>query len=453
MKRWHKGITSRSHLRNKNSIIPHSAVIKASFLSIQKRLYIGCLIVLIMSGKTLSAAPKPPTGLNQLIHIATQNNAGLKSKKLAWQSLIQQYPQAVTLNDPRISYSKAIRPIETRLGPQNQILSISQRLPYPGKLNLKGRLVWSDIKIAKARYDKASRDLIVEIKQAFHELMYLENAIQLSLKNKQLLTQINHIATTDYATNSSTLNDVAKAQSQYAQVAYDVQLLQELRSTEKTRINTLLNRHPEYDFQVNHYIRQPVKLPHTLLRLYQWAERNEELFIADLTIEKSATKKKLAKYTDLPDFDIGVRYSQIGETNFAGFKDIKSDGLSISVSMNIPLNFAKNNAVKAQARLNQLKSIEDKKATRHTLRNKIKGVYFKLNNSHRLITLYGNNLIPQAERALHIAQLQYRENKGSIANYLETQSTGLNFQLAYQRALADYAKNLAEMERLTGKTL
>jgi outer membrane protein TolC len=400
------------------------------------------------------ATPSPPLEqLNQLIKSATKNNADLTSKKLAWQSLIQQYPQAIALSDPRIRYSRAIRPIETRLGPQNQILSINQRLPYPGKLDLKGKIVWSDIKIAKARYDTASRDLVVDIKQSFHELVYLDNAIQLSLKNKKLLAQINHISSADYATNSSTLNDVAKAQSQYAQVSYDVQLLQELRSTEKTRINTLLNRHPEYSFRINSYTRKPAKLPHSLLRLYQWAEGNEELFIADLTIEKSGVEKKLSHYTDLPDFDIGMQYNQIGDTNFKGFKDIKSDGFSISVSINLPINFEKNNAVKAQARLKQRQRIEEKKAIRHKLRNKIKGVYFRLNNSHRLITLYGDNLIPQAERALHIAQLQYRENKGSITNYLETQSTWLNFQLAYQRALADYAKSLTEMERLTGKTL
>ena len=408
---------------------------------------------ILISMNSAYAAQNPPlVQLNELIKTAILNNASLKSKKLAWQSLIQKYPQAIALNDPKISYSRAIRPIETRLGSQNHVLSLSQSIPYPGKLDLKGKVVWSEIKIAKMRYDKASRDLVVELKKSFHELVYLENAIQLSLKNKKLLETINHIASADYASNSSTLNDVAKSQSQYAQVSYDVQLLKELLSTEKTRINTLLNRHPEQDFRINSYVRKPAKIPHSLIRLYQWAERNEELFIASLVIQKSAVEEKLAKYTELPDFELGVRYSQIG-SGFRGAKNLDNDALSINISMNLPINFEKNNAVKEQAKLNRLKRIEDKKVTRHSLRNRIKGVYFKLTNSHRLITLYSDNLIPQANRAMQVAQLQYRENKGSIAKYLETQSTWLNFQLAYQRAIADYAKNLAEMERLTGKTL
>ncbi len=403
---------------------------------------------------TNSAYATPPlTTLNQLIKIATQNNADLKSKKLAWQSLIQKYPQAIALNDPRISYTEALRPIETRLGPQDRILSLNQKLPFPGKLELKGEVVWSEIKTAKIRYDKASRDLIVNIKQSFHELVYLENAIQLSLKNKKLLETINKISSADYAADISTLNDVAKAQSQYAQVSYDVQLLTELRSSEKTRINTLLNRHPEYNFRVRSNTQKPAKLAHKLINLYRWADTNEELQIADLAIEKSSIEKKLAGYAERPDFDLGLRYTQIGSSGINGVKNNSKDGLAVSIGISIPLNFEKNNAIKEQARLNQLKNIEAKKALKHRLRNKVKGIYFKLNNSYRLITLYGDNLIPQANRALQIAQLQYRQNKGSIAKYLETQSTWLNFQLAYQRALADYAKNIAEMERLTGKSL
>ena len=109
--------------------------------------------------------------------------------------------------------------------------------------------------------------------------------------------------------------------------------------------------------------------------------------------------------------------------------------------------------LRQQARLNQLKKIEDKKALKNRLNNKVKSLYFKLNNAYRQTALYNKSLIPQANRAMQIAQLQYRENKGSIAAYLETQSTWLNFQLAYQRAVTDYWKNVTELEKITGRKL
>jgi outer membrane protein TolC len=421
-------------------------------------------VILILSGSLLfhfclSAAPAkktkhaPAMALNQLIKIAINNNPGLKSRKLAWQSKIQQYPQAIALNDPKLVYSEAINPVETRLGPQDRSLSLSQKFPYPGKRRLKGEVVKKDIQMAKIRYDKASRDLIVSLKQSFYELVYIENAIKLTLQNKKLLERITHIATSDYATSASTLNSVAKAQSQYAQVSYDVQLLQELRATEITRLNTLLNRKPDQALRINPYARIPTTFAHPLTRLYQWVESNEELKIADLAIDKSGIQTRLSRYTSKPDFDIGVKYTEIGRSDISGLPRSGRDGLAVSIGINIPLNREKNSAIKRQAHLDRLRNIEDKQTLANSLKNRVKGIYFKLTNAQRLITLYGKSLIPQANRAMQVAQLQYRENKGSIASYLETQSTWLNFKLAYQRAIADYWKNLAEMEKLTGKKL
>lgn len=418
------------------------------------------LTLVVTSGLfiAVNTAHAAPVNLNQLIKIAVDNSPNLKSRKLAWQSLIHQYPQATAFDDPKLTYTEAINPIETRLGPQDRVLALSQKLPFKGKRALKGEIVKKDIEIAKVSYDKASRDLVVALKKSFYELVYLENAIKLSMQNKVVLEKITHIATTDYASSSSTLNDVAKAQSQYAQVSYDVQLLDELRSTEKTQINTLLNRNPEYQFQVNSWVRPPVKFAQPVSRLYQWAESNEEISIADLNIQKSKVQTKLSGYASLPDFNLGARYSQIGERDDVSNLDRNGrDGFAISLGINIPLNRGKNNAIKQQARLNQLKRIEDKKAMKNSLNGKVKSVYFKLNNAYRQAILYSKNLIPQASRAMQIAELQYRENspqkKGSIAAYLETQSTWLNFQLAYQRAVADYWKNLTELEKLTGKKL
>ena len=393
------------------------------------------------------------TELNQLIKGAINNNPDLKSQKLQWQSLIQQYPQAVALSDPKISYTEAINPIETRLGPQDRVLSLNQKIPYKGKRGLKGELVKKEVKIAKARYEKASRDLVVEIKKSFYELVYIENAIRLSLQNKKVLERITHIATTDYASNASTLNDVAKGQSQYAQVSYDVQVLEELRSTEKTRLNTLLNRNPDHRFNINTYARSAPKFAHSLPNLYKWSDQNDEIKMAGFAVEKSQVQEKLARYSSRPDFDIGVRYTQIGESDIAGLSRSGRDAVAISFGMSLPIYTKKTRAIKEQARLNTLRKKEDIKAIKNSLHNNVKVSVFKLKNSQRLVTLYGKNLIPQANRAMQIAQLQYRENKGSIAKYLETQSTWLNFQLAYQRAIADAWKSLIQLEKLTGRKL
>ena len=413
-----------------------------------------CLVVLsLMLTVNSNTAVATPSELQQLIKIAIDNSPTLKSQKLEWQALIHKYTQATSLADPSSVYSESLSPIETRLGPQDRVLSLNQKLPYRGKLSLQGELVKKEIAQAKVNFDKASRDLTVSLKQAFYELVYIENAIVLTQQNKQILERVNQIANTHYASHASSLNDIAKAQSQYAQVAYDIQLLEELRATEKTRINTLLNRSPEFVFEVHRNSRAPAKFTHDIASLYQWAESNEEVSLADIEIQKSKVQSQLSDYASRPDFMLGARYSQIGKRDVSGLRDNGRDAFSINIGVNMPLNRAKNHAIKEQARLQHLKQVENKKHTQNQLRLAVKNRYFKLNNAYRQTVLYKNTLIPQAQHAAQIAQLHYQENKGSIGQYLETQSTWLNFQLAYQRAIADYWVNLAQMEKLTGKKL
>lgn len=415
-------------------------------------LHASCVCLLaspIAIAKTLTA----PTALNQLIKIGVNNSPQLKAKRLAWQSMIHQYQQATALNDPTLVYSEAINPIETRIGPQDRVLVLNQKIPYRGKLALQGELVKKDIAMAKVSFDKSSKELIVALKKSYYELIYLEKAVRLSRQNQQLLKKITQLATTDYASDISTLNDVAKAQSQTAQVAYDVVLLEELRSTEKTRINTLLNRHAEFSFEISDESPAPMKFPHAITTLYQWATSNEDITLSDITIQKSIVQQKLANYANLPDFTLGARYTQIGQRSVNGLNNNGRDGFALNFGLNIPLNRSKNKAITEQARLQYLQKVEDKKIMKNSLENSVKQLFFRLNNAYRQTVLYQKNLIPQANRAVQIAQLHYRENKGTIAQYLETQATGLNFQLAYQRALADYWQSHTEMEKLTGKKL
>ena len=322
--------------------------------------FIVCSSAFVMTPPVFAQALSKTT-LPQLIKIAIEQNPELQAKKLEWQGVIQQFPQATSLQDPSIVYSEAITPIETRLGAQERSLTLQQKFPYPGKLALKGEVVKKDIEIAKSRYDQASRDVIVALKQSYYEAVYLRNAINLSLKNKAVLEKISHVSTTSYANNNSTLNDIAKAQSQYAQVSYDVQLLEELLSTEKTRINTFLNRNPEHVFTLSATARIPPKLNHPVARLYQFAEANEEMKIADLSIEKSVIKKRLSRYASLPDFSFGVKYAQIDDSEIANLANNGDDALAVSIGMTIPLNRDKNKAIKHQAHLERLKNIEQKK--------------------------------------------------------------------------------------------
>ena len=70
-----------------------------------------------------------------------------------------------------------------------------------------------------------------------------------------------------------------------------------------------------------------------------------------------------------------------------------------------------------------------------------------------LVTLYRDDLLPQAMNAMEIAETWYREGQASFSDFVETQAVYYNFQLALARANADYGKVLASLEQVVGQTI
>lgn len=83
----------------------------------------------------------------------------------------------------------------------------------------------------------------------------------------------------------------------------------------------------------------------------------------------------------------------------------------------------------------------------------LKDAYFKLTNAERLVLLYRESLVPQAEQVMLSTEEKAREDRMRLGDYLEVQTVWLNFTLARERALTDYNQALARLERLTGASL
>ncbi|MFQ5443688.1 MAG: TolC family protein [Nitrospinales bacterium] len=385
--------------------------------------------------------------LKNLEAIAFDRNPGLKAAKANWRAVIERYPQVTALDDPEIGFDTWNIPTGFNLDEtRNTIYWISQKFPFPGKLKIKGDIVAQEVKVAGTQFEIAARELLAELEVGYHELLYMDRAIDIVRKNKTLAAHLSKISATEYSAQATTLNDVLKAQSQLAQLDNDLILLTELRLIEVAHINTLLDLPPGQS------IGKPRDVPFIpfdieLKQLYQMVrEHQQELKINGFEIEKSRHKILLAEKKYYPDFRTSFKWF---DNNNIGL----DQGLGVFVGINVPIWFAKNRARVSEAR-NNLHALEyEKKNLENRTFAEINKIYFKIKNSNRLVRLYKNSLIPQALQSLEITETWYKQNKGSFTGLLEARSTWLNFQLAYQRALADYFQHIARIERLTGVNL
>lgn len=424
------------------------------------RLLAAFIMLAILFRADFSSAGTPEADFSETVRVsdliahAYQENPSIRAAKAGWQALAEQYRETTAYPDPQFMFTYFPQPIETRLGPQDWNAGISQMIPFPGKLSKAGKIVQTDAHMARLNLDKTIRDITVSLLESFHELTYIREARRIAAQNADLLDHLRKTAETAHAQERGSLTDVLKAQSQVAQLRYEMLLLQELEETEITRINSLLNRPP--DARLGQLEKLPFRpLAYTLAEIYPLAEASqEEIQMAGLQMEKAAAKAELARYQNFPDFRIGLFYAGIGHPDVAmPPEDAGQDAIGIQLGMNLPLWFGKNKGRIARAKAEIEKASAAKTARINTTRTQIRNLFFRLQNARRLISLYNDEMLPQASNAMQIAETWFRQGEGSFSDFTEAQAALYNFQLSLARANADYGKFLARLERLTGRNL
>ncbi|MBF0118984.1 MAG: TolC family protein [Desulfobacterales bacterium] len=388
--------------------------------------------------------------LSDLIEYSYMVSPMIKTSQAEWRKSLEQYRVNKAYPDPQFLLTYWPKSVANDLNARKLEAMLSQTIPFPGKLSAAGKLTKTEGTINRFNLDLTVRDLIINIRESFHELCYIREAMRIAKNNQSLLEQIQTISETSYANNRSALIDVMKSQSQSAQSGYDQILLQELEKTEITKLNSLLNRPQGAD--IGKLADVPyLKVLFSIDDIFSKAEKNrEEIKIAITEIEKSEAESKIASFENYPEFMFGLLF----ETNATDDPDASRENLyGFQFGLTLPLRFDKN-----FGRIEASKAAVDKaKAMAVTRVNETRAMvrenYFRMQNAERLIILYRDKLVPQSAKSVETASVWNRQGQGSITDYLEAQSVWYNFQLALARSKADYGKYLARLEGLAGQSL
>lgn len=433
----------------------------------KKNIHLTCITIslwLCISGWVMAQPPEGDAAANRkqtffkediflsdLIDYALKNNPSMEMARQKWQSTIEQYPIATALPDPQFTVTYFPKPIETRMGPQDWNATISQMFPFPGKRAISGKLVETDASVARLRTDITARQISAKVAAVFHELLYIRKAIEITRNNAKLLEELKLMAETEHAVNKAVFMDVIKAHAKLGQIRYDMLLLQELEETEKTALNALLNRPPDAFIGELQEPDIPISLC-SLDTLYGMADdAQEEIAISRLLVKKANLEVNLARYIRRPNFKVGVFYAAIGDPDVsAPPADAGEDAVGIQLGINLPVWPTRNHSgiTQAEARVRRNRASVEK--TVNEIRARIRAMYFKLNNAERLISLYSEELIPQAMESMALAATWFREGEGAFSDFVEVQASVYNFQLSLARARADYGKTLALLQPLVG---
>jgi outer membrane protein, heavy metal efflux system len=416
-------------------------------------LTVAIVFVIFVSGTQSKAqdpesSPRDRLVLPELIHEVLARNPELAATRKQWEAATNRIAQVRSLDDPILSLQLWNVPQPFNVArTDNHIFGLSQNLPFPGKLGLKGEVASRSADMTEQAVRAKERELVTRLKQAYYDLFLMQKTIQIHHEQVELLKQFFEIANAKFRAGKGNQADVLKAQVELSLLQQQLPVLEQRRKTAAAMLNTLLDRDPSSPLGL---AQEPSQLPieKPLDDLHSLALNDRpELKAAELDVQRSEQSRALAQRQYYPDFNVAVQRFQNYQV---------TDGFGAYVAMSIPFAFWTKPKYDAGVQ-EAAAAVSVAQAQQHTLENltrfQVNDLLARLQATDQVATLYRTTILPQAEQSLESARVGYRVGKGSFLDLIDAQRAWRGFQHEYFKAIVDRQHRLAELEQVVGITL
>lgn len=414
---------------------------------------IMALLFLSIPGRGM-AGPVLSTGtvtIEAVLKMAAEENPEIISARKKWDAAKEKVPQTRSLPDPMFMFVTMKEHLQTRAGPMEEKYAISQKFPFLGKRGLMGEMASGDAVMAHEAYRSKSLEVFSQTTRAYYELFYIDRSIQV---NDELADQVRHfarVAERKFATGGQSQTSVFRAQVELAKILNDLITLRQERRSALARLNAILSRPPKEamipaspsKFDFNSESEDLMKIA---------AEHRPEILASKALVEKSEAASSLAVRQFFPDLAIGYERSVIG----AGTTNTPFDGKdaeAYTFQINVPLWYNRLAPGLREAKANVAASEALLTNWMNRTAYDVEDGTVKAETASRLVKLYKDTVLPQAEQALKSAQSGYEADRVTFTDLLDSVRMLLRFELENVRYQANFSQTIAELERVLGVPL
>ncbi len=389
--------------------------------------------------------------LRELTSEALKNNPEIVAAQKKYEAARQRPTQESSLPDPMLSLgynsTGSPRPFAGigRDPVANAGVMVSQEVPFPGKLKLRGGMAAKEAEAEFQQYQAVQLGVLSRLKQAYYRLQYTYAASGVLTRSRELLNKLLKVTESRYSVGKAAQQDVFKAQTQISILETRLVKLEQERMAREAEINSLLNRargtpvrRPE-DLKPNETIT-------TLEELFAAARQNSPMLRRDQKmIERTELAVNMARKEYYPDFTLNAGYYNMG--SMPAMYEFRAD-------FKLPIYFWRKQRAGVNEQAGNLSQARrNYEATGQLLNFRIKDDYLMAQASAKLMKLYSQTVVPQASLALESSLSTYETGTVDFLSVLSNFTMVLDYEMNYYDEALNYALALSRLEETTGQPL
>ncbi|KAF0094916.1 MAG: Outer membrane efflux protein [Puniceicoccaceae bacterium 5H] len=407
---------------------------------------------------TAGAAAQSPvlsgSGLEDYLQRALAENPSLQAARSQYEAARHRIPQVRSLPDPTLQVTQFVESVQTRNGPQEQAIMLSQRMPWFGKLDAKEQQASAEAQALLAAWQHRQLQLARQVAVAYYEYAYTGRAIELTQENLDLLDQLMPVVE-ERVRGGDDVNPLLRLRVETGRVGDRLASLRQQRETEAAQLRALLALPDGAALTLPDWQAPETASLDGQALTASLESANPELAMLQSRIEAAEAGQELARLEGYPDLMLGLNYLQIGDSGVSAAMapDPGKDAWGVTVSLNLPVWRDRPRAAAAEAASRQRAAEQLYQDRLNGLRADVASSLARLRDAQRRLDLYGTDLLGLAQQAVDNSRANYEGGRRSILELIDSERSLLELQLLYWRAAADAWQQRLTLQALTNQPL
>jgi len=416
------------------------------------------LMILVLLGAAWAAAataddtPPPGPALADYLAWSAEHHPALAGERDRALALRDDAAKAGALPELRLAWGEMIVPVETRVGPQQRVLSVSQAFPWFGSLGLKGDAA-ADAADAADEGVRAKRLMVArDVRAAWYRLGALDAELDLARANAALADESAAWLRQAYAAGTATYAALLQGEMEASRLQVAVDDLADRRAPAVAALNAAAGlpagtAAPAAALPDSLLLARV--LPDDEAMAAAVGERNPELAALAAKQTSSRLGAEAAGKATGPNLSLGLDYIMTGEARMPGVDDSGKDPVIARVSVGIPLwGGASADSRAAAGRMRA--AGEDLHDRRLQLAARLEQGLYAWRDAGRRLELQQTVLLPRARRLVEVATAAYAADQAAYGDLLAARRALLGLCTEQVRARLDRALALNDLALLVG---
>lgn len=404
------------------------------------------LIILIPVAMLFSGLVRGQS-LNDYLQEAGKNHPGLQAAWHEYYAALEKVPQVGTLPDPMLSFGFFVSPVETRLGPQQFKVSVSQMFPWFGTLKEKEKAAAEKARIKYQQFLDLKNQVYKQVKTQWYQLYKTSQAIRITRKNLEILSSLKALSRRNYETGKSEMADLLRVNVNIREQENKLDDLQEQLATQKTEFNLLLNR------EGGDSLATPVSIQLDTFNTVAYRDsirKNPKLTALSHKETALEHQYEVDKKKGYPSISLGLDYAVLGKRQDMQVEQNGRDVIMPMVGFSLPLYRKKYKAIEKETRM-KLDAVQYEQKNRlNNLSSQYKKAEEQYADALRKVDLYKEQ-VEETERIYKLLKTNYSTDGENFFELLRTRLMVQKYELKLEKAKADQNIAVSTLKYLTNQ--